>query len=372
MSFQIALGARERKSPYFNSTVKAGVSHFTIYNHMYLPVSFGDPEAEYHRLCNGVAIWDVAAERQVEIKGVDALALAKYLSPRKLDDFKIGQGKYVPICNHDGCLINDPILMKVDEDKYWLSIADLDLIHFVKAIAAERNFDVEVTEPDVSPLAVQGPLAEQLVADIFGDWIKDIRYFWFKETEIQGIPVIIMRSGWSKQGGFEIFLQDGSFGEKLWDIVYDAGEKYDIGPGAPNYIERVESGLLSFGADNEPDSDPFEMGLGKLVHLDREDDFVGKKALIERKKAGVKRKIVGLMLDGEPFLPNQHPLKVYNDNKVVGKVSTAAFSPKIGCNIGIALVDTEYTDLGTELKVADLVGDEVKYTGVVTQLPFGS
>ncbi|MPV86943.1 glycine cleavage T C-terminal barrel domain-containing protein [Ostreibacterium oceani] len=368
MSFYIAMGARERKSPYFKSTVKAGVTHFTVYNHMYMPVSYGDMLAEYNRLIYDVAIWDVAAERQVQIIGPDAKKFIQYLTPRSLNKFSIGQGKYVPICDHLGNLINDPIAMKLDENKYWLSIADQDLLYVARAIAAEKGFDVDVDEPDVSPLAVQGPKAEDLIVDLFGEHVRDINYFWFRETELDGIPLVLMRSGWSKQGGFELFLQDSQYGDVLWDKVVAAGQKYNIGPGAPNYIERIESGLLSFGADNFPDCDPFEVGLGKLVNLEREDDFVGKAALQKRFNTGVRRSLTGLVLDGEPIQPNAHPWGVYAGEKRIGKISAVAYSPRLEMNIAIALIDSNYTDIGTELTVDD---DAEFYKAVVHELPFG-
>lgn len=369
--FQIAFGSRERKSPFFQSTVDAGVTHFTIYNHMFMPVSYGDTMAEYDRLINGVAIWDVAAERQVQLVGKDALKLAQYLTPRKLGNFSVGQGKYVPICDHDGRLVNDPILMKLADDKYWLSIADQDLKYVAHAIAAEKGWNVEVSEPDVSPLAVQGPKAEQLVADLFGDWIKDIKYFWFAEAELNGIPLILMRSGWSKQGGFELFLQDGSRGDELWQAVVAAGEKYDIGPGAPNYIERVESGLLSFGADTVTDSDPFEVGLGGLVNLDRDDDFVGKAALIQRQQNGTKRRLMGVKFDGEPVAPNAHPWSVKSDNgNVVGRAGAVAYSPRVKSNIGMVLIDSAYANVGDTVLLCDAEQNaEQSYRGHLCELP---
>lgn len=368
MNFYIAMGARERKSPYFKSTVKAGVTHFTIYNHMYMPVSYGDIEKEYSRLINDVAIWDVSAERQVQILGNDARKFIQYITPRNLEQFQIGQGKYVPICDHSGNLMNDPIAMKLADNRYWLSIADQDLLYVARAIAAEKSFDVEIDEPDVSPLAIQGPKAEALAVDLFGEVVRDINYFWFKEMELDGIPLVVMRSGWSKQGGFELFLQDSQHGDALWEKVVAAGEKYNIGPGAPNYIERIESGLLSFGADNYPDCNPFEVGLGKLVDLDRKDDFVGKEALTRRYQAGIKRTLVGLVLDGDPIKPNAHPWRVKVNGQQIGKISAVAYSPRFEMNIAIALINIEYSEIGQKLEIDD---DGDSYQATVHKLPFG-
>lgn len=237
--FSITPSARLRPSPFFDCTVDAGVTGFTTYNHMLLPTGYGHPEEEYWRLINGVTMWDVAVERQIQLLSRDAGSLAQILSPRDLSKCREDQGKYVALCNHSETIINDPILLKRSDNCCWLSIA------------VERGLDFEVTEADISPLAVQGPMAEVVVAAIFGDWIRDLRYFWFQETEIQGIPVAVARSGWSKQGGFEVYLMDGSRGSELWNIVREAGQPFDIGPGNPNNVEQIESGLISWGGDND-------------------------------------------------------------------------------------------------------------------------
>ena len=217
--FSITPSARLRPSPFYDSTLKEGVREFTTYNNMLMPTGYGDPEGEYWRLINGVSQWDVAVERQVQLKGPDAGKLAQILAPRDLRNCKTGQGKYVPICNHDGILLNDPILLKVDEQCYWLSIADSNIWFWAKAVASERRLDVEVSEPDVSPMAIQGPKSDDVVASVFGDWVRELKYFWFRESTIEDIPVVVARSGWSKQGGYEIYLLDGSQGTRLWDIT---------------------------------------------------------------------------------------------------------------------------------------------------------
>jgi len=339
MSFSIALGPRIRKSPFFNSTVKAGVSHFTTYNHMYMPVSYGDLAAEYDRLINGVAMWDVAAERQVSLKGPDALKLARLMTPRNLDTLTGGMGKYVPICNSIGTLINDPVMLKIDEDEIWLSIADTDMKYFAEGIAVGMGLNVRVTEPDASPLAIQGPKAEDVVASLVGDWAREIRYFGFREATLDGIPLLVARSGWSKQGGFEFYLLDGSKGSALWDKVAEAGRPFGIGPGAPNYIERVESGLISVGADTDDLANPFEMGLGKFIDLDQDVDYIGKAALKQIHAEGPKRRFAGVVMDGPPLTStNSHPWRITLDGVDVGFASAAAYSPRLDRNIATALI----------------------------------
>ena len=216
--FQVFPTARLRPSPFYASAVAEGMTAANIYNRMIMPTSYGDPEGEYWRLINGVSQWDVGVERQVQLKGPDAARLAQILSPRDLSTCKVGQGKYLPLCNHRGTIINDPILLKLADDLYWLSIADSDIWFWASAIAAERGLDVQVSEPDVSPMALQGPKAEDVVAHVMGDWVRGLKYFWFRETEINGIPVAVQRSGWSKQGGFEIYLKDPARGTELWNI----------------------------------------------------------------------------------------------------------------------------------------------------------
>jgi len=276
---RITLSPRIRMTPYHRSVVEAGVSDISVYNKMVMPTSYGDLKAEYERLINSVAIWDVSVERQVEVSGPDADVCAQYFTSRDISKMVEGQGKYVAMCDHAGIILNDPVLMKLSGNRYWFSIGDNDMLLWCKGIAAERGWDVEVTEPDVSPLAVQGPKAEDLVAELFGEHIRDLKYFWFVETELEGIPLVLCRSGWSKQGGFELFLQDGSRGNDLYKTIMAAGAKYDIGPGAPNHIERVESGLLSYGGDNTPDSNPLEAGMGRYVDTDTDVEYIGKAAL---------------------------------------------------------------------------------------------
>jgi glycine cleavage system aminomethyltransferase T len=355
MSFSLGIGSNIRKSPYFDATVADGVQSFSVYNHMYLPGHFGDPQGEYERLINGVVMWDVGAQRQVELQGPDAAQLVQYLCARDVSGTAIGQGRYVPICNHDGNLINDPVLLKLSADQFWLSIADSDIELWAAAIAAERGLDVRVYEPDVSPLAVQGPKAARLIANLFGEWTQELKYFWFRETSLQGIPLVLARSGWSKQGGFELYLRDAARGQELWDIVKAAGAAFDICPGAPNDAERLESGLLSYGADARLQTcpaNPFELGLGKLVDLDGPDDFIGKPALLKIKTAGIKRRLCGFVIQGDPVPASEHRVSVMQNDIVVGSISEMACSTRLEKNIGIGLISNTIADDVDNLSVS--------------------
>ena len=340
MTISLSIGPQNRKSPFFNSTLQDGLTAASIYNHMYFPTTFGDRPAEYDRLLNGVAMWDVSIERQVAFKGRDAIKLARYLTGRNLDDLQIGQGKYIPLCDYHGRLINDPILLQISKDEIWLSIADSDIKLWVSGIADSLEYQVDVFEPDASPLAVQGPLATPLIADLFGQWIHDLKFFGFREIKLKDIPVILARSGWSKQGGFEIYLLDKNLGENLWAEIKSAGAKYNIGPGAPNYIERLESGLLSFRTDCDKHSNPFEFGLGRFIDLDQNQEFIGKTALQKIKEAGVKRDFIGLRIDGPKFnSPPEDRSSIYSDDKYIGYSSAAAYSPRLKSNIAVGVID---------------------------------
>lgn len=373
---QFALFPRVRTSPYHRSTIEAGISAVTVYNHMLLPASYGDFEAEYDRLMNGVAIWDVAAQRQVQLTGPDADDCAQYLTARDLTQMKEGQGKYVAMCDHEGRLLNDPVLMKLSGNRYWFSLADSDMLLWCKAVAAERGFDVDVIEPDVSPLAVQGPKAERLIVDLFGESARSLKYFWFAETDLEGIPLVLCRSGWSKQGGFELFLQDGARGDELWARVMAAGERYGIGPGAPNPVERVESGLLSFGGDNTPDSNPFETGMARFVDVDCDPDYIGKAALRRMlAEGGPARLLVGLFIESEvpgavsgvESWPLAQRTSVWVGTDVVGTLSAVSYSPRLERTIGMAQIERHIVEAGVPVRVETPVGTT---SATITNLPF--
>ena len=365
--FGITPSARLRPSPFFDATLAEGVAAFTTYNHMLMPTSFGKPEEEYWRLINGVSQWDVAVERQVELRGPDAGRLAQILAPRDLTNCQIGQGKYVPLCNHRGVLINDPILLKLADDLYWLSIADSNIWFWAEAIAAERGLKVEVREPDVSPMAIQGPKAADVVAHVCGDWIRALRYFWFRETEISGIPVVVARSGWSKQGGYEIYLRDGSKGTALWNIFKEAGQPWGIGPGNPNWCERIESGLISYGGDTDAQTNPFEVRMGKYVDLHVPDDTVGIAALRRIKAEGPRRHSLGVVLEGTaPLQPGYSWYPLMKNGEKVGDLTNYVFSYRMKANIGFALISTS-CQIGDAVEV-EVAGQH--QTARLTDLPF--
>jgi len=365
--FSITPSARLRPSPFFDATVAEGVQSFLPYNNMLMPTGYGHPDEEYWRIINGVSMWDVAVERQVELTGPDAGVLAQVLCPRDLTKCVVEQGKYVAVCNHQGVILNDPILLKLAEDRYWLSIADSNIWFWAQAIAAERGLNVEVSEPDVSPLAVQGPMAEDVVASVFGDWIRDLKYFWFREASVNNIPVAVARSGWSKQGGFELYLMDGSKGTELWNIVREAGKPFDIGPGNPNPSERIESGLLSWGGDTDMTTNPYEVRMGRYVDLNVPDDVIGIQALRRIKQEGPKRHQLGVILDNEePAALAFHWFDIRVDGKKIGDMTNIVWSYRLKKNIGFVLVSMD-AQPGDEVEIM-LEGKAV--AGKLVELPF--
>ena len=364
---EIGPNTRLRVSPFYEATVQEGVTAFSPYNSMLMPVSYGDPEAEYNRLMNGVSLWDVSVERQVEIKGPDAAHLVQILSVRDLSGMEIGKGKYVPMCDHRGVLINDPVVLKHEDGTFWLSIGDNNILMWARSIAAERKLNVDLCEPDVSPMAVQGPKAEDVIAAIFGEWVRTLKYFWFASTQVDGIPLVIQRSGYSKQGGFELYLKDGSRGTDLWNIVKEAGQPWGIGPGYPNPIERIESGLLSYGGDTDDQTNPFEVRLGKYVDLGLDNEVIGIEALRRIKAEGVKRQQLGVILDNAERRPG-HAIwyKVQKAGMDIGHMTNGAWSPKAQAMIGFVLIDAELA-LGDEV---DVVRGTCTDSGTLRNLPF--
>ncbi len=365
--FNITPSFRVRPSPFYKSTIEDGVTSFTTYNNMLMPKSYGNPEKEYWRLIEGVAQWDVSVQRQVELIGPDAGVLAQALTTRNILDCQIGQGKYAPICNHEGILLNDPVLLKLSDDRFWFSIADSNIWFWAQAIASERKLNVTINEPDVSPMAIQGPMAENVVARIFGDWVRDLKYFWFKESTVSNIKVVVQRSGWSKQGGFELYLMEAKKGQKLWSIVREAGAKFNIGPGNPNTVERIESGLLSFGDDTDSATNPYEVRLGSYVNSFQKNKPIGLEALQKIKIKGIKRHQLGVIFESQkPIESSLFWHSIFLNNSRIGDLTNCVWSYRLKKSIGFALVSCK-------AKVGDRVSINLDGTiagGILVDLPF--
>ncbi len=286
-------GTQIRKSPYFDATVRWGARAFSVYNHMYIPRDFGDPEQNFWNLVNDAILCDVAVERQVEITGADAAAFVQMLTPRDLSRMAVGQCKYVLITNADGGILNDPILLRLGENHFWISLADSDILLWAQGVAVHSGMDVTIREPDVSPLQLQGPKSGEVMKALFGGGIMDLRYYWLREVELDGIPLVVSRTGWSSELGYELYLRDGSRGNELWEKIMAAGAPFGLKPGHTSSIRRIEGGMLSYHADADINTNPYELGLDRLVNLDMEADFIGKAALRRIREEGVRRRQVG-------------------------------------------------------------------------------
>ena len=317
-NFPIIRSRRLRSTPYTERIEAHGVSGYTVYNHMLLPVSFKSIEDDYNHLKKYVQVWDVAAERQVEISGKDSAELVQLMTCRDLSKSKIGKCYYAPLIDHEGLLVNDPIINKLENDRWWLSIADSDVIFFAKGLAAGHNFDVKIHEPNVNILAIQGPLSDDLMAKLFGDEIRQLKFFNFKYFEFEQNKYFVARSGWSKQGGFEVYVENDIAGQKLYDGLFEHGKELNVRAGCPNLIERIESALLSYGNDFDNGDNPFEANFDKYINLDTDVKFLGKEKLKKIKKDGVSRKLKGVKIDHNEINMSKEKELFDEKNNIVG------------------------------------------------------
>ena len=361
-------GTQIRKSPYFDATVRWGATGFSVYNHMYIPRDFGSPEQNFWNLVNDAILCDVAVERQVEITGPDAYQFIQLLTPRDLSKLSIGQCKYVLIVNEQGGILNDPVLLRLGENHFWLSLSDSDILLWAQGVAVNAGFNVSIQEPDVSPLQLQGPKSGMIMEKLFGESIKDLKYYWLQELELEGIPLVVSRTGWSSELGYELYLRDSLKGDQLWELIMEAGKEFGLQPGHTSSIRRIEGGMLSYHADADIHTNPFEIGLDRLVALDSDINFIGKKALQKIHEEGVKRIQVGLEISGEAFQgPNTIFWPLQKDGKTVGKVTSAVYSPRLKKNISLAMVDVEVSELGQSLDI--LIDKDIRQS-VVVEKPF--
>ena len=361
-------GTQIRKSPYFESTVKWGATGFSVYNHMYIPRDFGDPEQNFWNLIEKSILCDVAVERQVEITGPDAYKFTQLLTPRDLSNIAIGQCKYVLITNNEGGILNDPVLLRLGENHFWLSLADSDVLLWAQGVAVNSGLNVNISEPDVSPLQLQGPTSKQIMVKLFGEKIKDLKYYWFKECDLDGIPLVVSRTGWSSEFGYELFLRDGSKGNDLYEKIMIAGKDFGIKPGHTSSIRRIEGGMLSYHADADINTNPFELGFDRLVSLDNDIEFIGKAALKKIRAEGIKRKQVGLEIMCKPLSgPNTTFWSIKKENNIIGKVTSAVYSPRLKKNIALAMVNIKNSEIGNNLEVETING---KFKAIVVVKPF--
>ena len=372
MSKGIIYTPRVRKSPFFEETIKSGATNFTTYNHMTMPVGYTTPEQEYHSLINDVTLWDVAAERQVEVVGEDAAKFVQYMTPRNLSTFKDGFCRYAFMTDENGGIINDPLILKFNDNKFWLSIADSDAILWCKGVALSGKFNVKISEPEACPLSLQGPRSKELIRKVTNDdpIIMGLKYYQFIETNLFGIDIIIARSGWSNQFGYEIYITREIDAPTLWNSLMDAGKEFRIVPSCPNQIDRIEAGMISHQGDTSLEENPLELNLPKFYDLDQEADFVGKEALLKIREEGIKKQFTGFKISGKKIGYNMARIPLFNKNgEQQGFVTSTIYSPNFGCNIALGYIDINLTN---SEDLFNINHDGEKREVEVVPLPFSS
>ena len=362
-------GARNRRTPYYEAEQRHSPLGYTVYNHMYFPIRFDTFEAEFDALLNDVTVWDVSVERCLEISGPDGFTFAQLMTPRDLSTCAVGQAKYVLIVDGDGGIINDPVLTRMDDNTFWFALASSDALLFARGLKnAYPDLDVTIKEADVAPMQIQGPKSKDLMRDLLGDEVLDIKYYYFKRFSIDGIPVVVTRTGWTSEVGYEIYLTDTSKGTELWERVMKAGEPYNVRPTGPSDIRRIEGAIFNWGADMTYENNPYELGLDRLVDELPEHASISVAALKRIKAEGVSRRINGVEFDGEPF-PSLNNVKwpVTDGGRQIGKVTSAIHSPRLGKNIGYAWLPAERSREGDTISVQTEWGER---TGTIVEMPF--
>jgi glycine cleavage system aminomethyltransferase T len=363
----IQRGARLKRSPYFEATQRHGCRGYTVYNHMFLPIGYDELEREYQKLLNDVTVWDVSVERNVEIAGPDGYRFMSLLTPRDMSKCPVGYGKYVLLTAEDGGIVNDPVLLRLDENRFWLAAADSDILLWAQGVAYGAGMNVEIRELDVAPMQIQGPKSRQLVQDLFGDRVQSLGYYQFFETKLGTIPLIVTRTGWTGELGYELYLLDPARGVDLWERIIEAGAPHGIVPTGPSDIRRIEAGILNYGVDMTLATNPYEVGLERLVDLNKAEPFIGKEALRRIKTEGVKRKLAGVEIEGGKLDLNMTRWPVRAGGSPIGHITSAVYSPRLQKNIGYALVPIGHAAPGSKLSVDTPEGERA---ATVVAMPF--
>jgi len=363
----LSISRRTRSTSLTGRNTEHGVKAYTVYNHMLLPTIFESIETDYHHLKNHVQLWDVSCERQVEVNGPDAEQLIQMLTPRNLAKMQPDQCYYIPVVDDNGHMLNDPVAVKHQTERWWISLADSDLLYWIKGLAIGRGLSVDIFEPDVSPLAIQGPKADDLMARVFGEDIRNLKFFRHRQIKFNGKTHTVARSGYSVQSGFEIYVDGAVHSEPLWDALYNAGHDLNVRAGCPNLIERIEGGLLSYGNDITIDNTPYEAGLGRFCKGSVANGCIGAQALHKEKENGPKQQIRGITITGKAVPPCQTPWLATINKSPVGQITSAAWSPDLNKNVAIGMIDRNHWDIGTQLMVHTPSGEQI---GQVCSLPF--
>ena len=350
------LNPRIRKSPFFEATIASGATEFHPYNGMWMPVGYDTPVNEYWNTIERAGLWDVAVQRVVEFSGPDALAFMELLTPRRVGRVEVGQCRYIFLCNQDGGLLNDPVMLRIAEDRFWICCADGDIYMWAKGIAVYAGMDVQIGTPDVFPMQIQGPASPQIVAALFGDAVLDMRYYRWMWVELDGRQFVLSRTGFSSEVGFELFMIGTEGGTALWNYILEMGAPFGLSAGSPNRIRRIEGGVLDYGSDMTTAENPFEVGLGGRIDFDK-GNFIGREALLRIAETGLSRQMKGAIIDGPALQKNnEHRWPVLADDRQVGAMSSAVHSPRLDQNIGFALMDIEWTESAEDLMVETAEG----------------
>lgn len=349
---QLSLSRRLRKSP-FETRSHVGATRASVYNHVVLPTVYESLEADYWHLREHVQMWDVACQVQVEVRGPDALKFVEFLTPRDVSKCVPGQCIYAPLLDEHAGVVNDPIILCLSTDRYWLSISDSDVLLWAKGLAAGSGFNVTVHDPDVFPLSLQGPKSETLLRRLIAEPVEDIRFFRFIHTRIADIDLVVARTGWSGQGGFELYLSEPAEGERLWDIIAEAGTDLNLRAGCPNLIDRIETGLLSHGNDVTLANNPIESGLNRFFKMGKDADYLGKQALEKIVAEGTSQQFVRLVFPGDPIAnPREYYPLTVSGTAEPGSVTSIIYSPRLGYNVGLGYVPASATAIGTTVTLS--------------------
>ncbi|MEM8856903.1 MAG: glycine cleavage T C-terminal barrel domain-containing protein [Chloroflexota bacterium] len=363
-----ALNPRILKSPFYESTLKYGAGSFVPYNGMWMPYNYGDMLGEYWATTEAVTLWDVSVQRIIEISGPDAFKFMSLLTPRDISKIKPGRCRHIIMTNADGGILNDPVMLCLANDRFWLSTADSDVLLWAQGVSVFAGMDVTIRAPEAYPVQLQGPNSPKVISALFGEEILDLGYYHCTPAEINGIPVIVSRTGFSAEVGFEIYLQDKSRGDELWEMIIAAGKPHGLVVSSPNRIRRTEAGILGYRADMLITDNPYQLGMERYVRLDKEGGFIGQAALKKIVAEGVSRKIVGIFIDGEPVeANNENRWPMSKDGQPAGELTSIVYSPRLKQNIGYAMLPIEHTQLGTTLTLHAPFGDR---TAEVTTMPF--
>ena len=361
-NFYISKSRRVRSTPFTKKIEEQGVKSYTVYNHMLLPTSFSNVDEEYLHLKKDVQIWDVSVQREIEISGKDSSKLIQLMTCRDLSKSKIGGCYYAPLVDSEGGIVNDPLIYKLEDQRWRVCIADSDVLLFAKGISSVKKFEVNIFEANIDTLAIQGPKSFKFMEKIFGKDINNLKFFHFDYFIFNKKKYLISRSGFSKQGGFEVHIDNVSAGLEFYDYCFKIGKEFNLKPGAPNQIERIEGGLLSYGNDMDIKDNPLECGFDKFVNLESDIMFLGKEKLKKIKEEGVKKKLMGVKINAKSLSLTKE-IPIFDETEIkIGGLRSAIYSPKFDKVVGIAMIKTKFSKPSQKFHIRinnDLIQGEV-------------